>query len=308
MLLSFIIPTKDRVDILFSTLEKLMDATSNLDNFEVIVVDDNSKTPYNLPAFVKNTTLIKNQGAGVASARNLGASISKASLLWFLDDDMWINENIISKAFELYEKYPDCAFNFNWIYPPYLAGQITEIPFGRFLVSIQFTSMKGWMRTEYWNNENLFETKSLAGATLLIAKNTFNKINGFDATFPFAGFEDYDFSFRLKKAGIKCYIEPSCTFYHNEVNKTSLEGFLKRTRNNSSTKKHAFNIGYADQEQRFPYFKRVTYLIVGILEPLFLKINKIWPNYKFLDSLYFRVCKLLIGYNNFKGYNYDRFQ
>ena len=299
--ISIIIPTKDRESILFDSLDHLVVAVKDYD-VEVIVVND-SKTSRLLldvqPDFIK---VVDNPTNGVASARNFGASIAKADLLWFVDDDMWIGKELFLRAIELHSLYPIAVFNFNWIYPEYLSKQIALVPFGRFLEKINFTTMKGWCGGNYWNDAELFKTDWLAGATLLISKETYMLVNGYNATFPLAGFEDYDFSVGLKNAGVVSYIEPNFLAYHNEVNKTSLRGFLIRVRNNAITRRHGVDIGYVDQALKYSMFKKLAYHLIGFIESPLLFVNDYWPNIIFFDTLYFKVCKVLIGYNGFVGY------
>jgi GT2 family glycosyltransferase len=300
--ISIIIPTMDREAILFDSLAHLSDAVKGF-SVEVIVINDSKTSNLVLNTEYDFVRVVNNPGKGVASARNFGASIAKSELLWFVDDDMWIGESLFKRALELHQKFPDSVFNFNWIYPEYLSKKIALIPFGRFLEDINFTTMKGWCRGNFWDDNELFKTDWLAGATLLISKTTYAKVNGYDSSFPLAGFEDYDFSVRVKKAGITSYIEPNYMAYHNEVNKTSLRGFLTRVRNNAITRKHGVSIGYKDQELKISLLKRTIYQIIGVLETPLLFICDNWPNLRAIDFLYFRLCHILIGYNGFKGYS-----
>jgi len=301
--ISIIIPTKNRSEILLASLNELMKATVFLTNFEVIIVDDGSDVLVNLPSDARNFKVVRNIGKGVASARNYGAGLAKSELLWFLDDDIWINEAALKRALHLNSTNSDAIFNFNWVYPPYLNEVISKIPFGRFLQDINFTTMKGWSRGNYWDDNELFKTDWLAGATLLVSKSIYNKVNGYDSSFPLAGFEDHDFSVRVKKAKVQCYIDPVYLVYHNEVNKTSLRGFLERVRNNAVTRKHAVNIGHIDQKMNYTKSKVLAYRMVGFIEFLLMFVVDHWPNVKLIDKLYFRLCHILIGYNNFIGYN-----
>ncbi|HOS48120.1 MAG TPA: glycosyltransferase family 2 protein, partial [Bacteroidia bacterium] len=128
--ISIIIPTKNRSEILLASLNKLMKATVFLTNFEVIIVDDGSDVLVNLPSDARNFKVVRNIGKGVASARNYGAGLAKSELLWFLDDDIWINEAALKRALHLNSTNSDAIFNFNWVYPPYLNEVISKIPFG----------------------------------------------------------------------------------------------------------------------------------------------------------------------------------
>jgi GT2 family glycosyltransferase len=269
---------------------------------EIIVINDSITTQVENP----NHELIKvvqNKGKGVASARNYGAEIATSPLLWFIDDDIWISKEVVNRAIQLNTIYPEAVFNFNWVYPDYLNEIVSKSPFGRFLVSIEFTTMKGWCKGQPWNDNELFSTDFVAGATLLIPSTVYKRINGYDASFPLAGFEDYDFSVRLKESGAKAFIEPAFIAKHNEVNKTSLRGFLKRTFNNAITRRHGVDLGYKNQELKFSSTKKVIYSILLPFESFFLFLLELWPTTSQLDKVYFKFCQALIGLNIYKGYN-----
>jgi len=300
--ISFIIPTKDRSDILLTTIEKLVNALETFIHYEIIVVDDRSFIPIVVPNFNDRLRVIRNSGKGVASARNLGASESKGDLLWFIDDDIWISEEIIHRGLELHSQLPNSAFNFNWVYPNYLVEIVKNSAFGRFLISIDYTTMKGWCKGAIWDDNKLFLTDFVAGATLLIPKKIYDKSNGYNETFPLAGFEDYDFSIRLKNIHVESFIEPNYIAFHNEINKTNIHGFLKRTYNSALTRRHGLELGYKNQQMSFSTNKRIIYFVIGLIEPCFLYIWKNWPATSLFDFIYFKGCKALIGFYIYKGY------
>lgn len=300
--LSIIIPTKDRETIFQLTLQRAHDAITSIDA-EIIVVNDSKTQTVNIPLLFKNIHVINNPEQGVASARNNGASIAQSSLFLFLDDDMWISEELVKKAVQLNAEYPQAVFNFNWEYPVELRKQIQQQPFGRFLESIQFTTMKGWCRGMDWHDDKIFATTGLAGATLLIPKEIYFGVNGYDASFPLAGAEDHDFSARIIKAGYKAYIYPMIKAWHNEVNKTSLRGFLQRTYNNAITHRHAANIGYKEFNINYAPLKKTVYRSMRYLSKPLLFIADHWINIPAFDFIYFRLCHLLVGFYIYKGYH-----
>jgi predicted glycosyltransferase involved in capsule biosynthesis len=270
---------------------------------DVLIINDSKKKDLILPVNFSSFRVLNNPKQGVASARNFGASQTASDVIWFLDDDIWINEKVLERGLELINNFPSAIFNFNWVYPDYLNEQIQQKPFGRYLHKIEFTTMKGWSRGNAWDDFNLFKTQNLAGATLLLKKNTFEKVDGYNSSFPLAGFEDYDFSKRVQLKNIDCYIDPVNLVYHNEVNKTSLAGFLKRVKNNSITRRHAVEIGYSDQQLNFSMLKKMFYKTLYIFDVVLLKFDDIWPNISLLDKFYFIYCKAMIGLYSFKGYN-----
>lgn len=305
--LSIIIPTRDREAIFHETLQRATDAMAGLDA-EIIVVNDSKTRQVIISPLLKNVHTINNTGQGVASARNNGASIAQADLLLFLDDDMWISGELLLKAIQLNAEHPFAVFNFNWEYPAQLRELIQQQPFGRFLESIQFTTMKGWCRGMDWYDHKMFATTGLAGATLLIPKEIYFEVKGYDESFPLAGAEDHDFSARLIKSGYKAYIYPMIKAWHNEVNKTSLRGFLQRTYNNAITHRHATNLGYLELAVNYSTVKRTVYTLMRFLNRPLLFITDHWINNRAFDFLYFKLCHLLVGYYVYKGYHNQHFE
>lgn len=298
---TIIIPTKDREVIFRETLERAYAATRDVDA-EIIVVNDSKTNEIKVEPVYKAVQVISNTGQGVASARNAGAAKAQSPLLLFLDDDMWITAELIQTALKLYIDNPSSVFNFNWEYPAGLREQIQQEPFGRFLESIEFTTMKGWCRGLPWKDYEMFRTSGVAGATLLISSKVYFSIKGYEASFPFAGAEDHDFSVRLNKAGYKAYIYPMIKAWHNEVNKTSLRGFLQRTYNNAVTRQHAVSIGYKELTLTFSPMKRfVMYFLMIFIKPLIV-LTEALPNHKMLDPIYFKLCNGFISFYIFKGY------
>jgi len=100
-LVSVIIPTYNRAEVLLATLTSLV--AQNYSNIEVIVVDDGSDdgTEQAVMDFKEISSLslkyIKQEkrGYGLARARNRGVVVSNGDILVFLDDRLAIEENAI---------------------------------------------------------------------------------------------------------------------------------------------------------------------------------------------------------------------
>ena len=90
-----IIPTKDRKHLLERAIKSVLEQRVMVD--EVVIVDDGSKDT--TAEFIKGKypfiKLIQNKGLGPGRARNLGASATKADILFFLDsDDQWLPNHV----------------------------------------------------------------------------------------------------------------------------------------------------------------------------------------------------------------------
>lgn len=299
--ISFIIPTKDREEILNNSLQALIDSIGQ-EEVEILVINDSKTSVPRVTVQYKGLRILDNPGKGVASARNFGASCAKGAHLWFLDDDMCINAAVYSAGRKHVQNTPGSVFNFNWVYPPSLQEHILKFPFGRFLTHIGFTTMKGWCKGQQWHDNEVFSTSWLAGATLLISADNYRSVKGYNPSFPLAGFEDYDFSKRVHEAGIKAFIDTTVTAHHNEVFKTSLKGFLERTYNNSITRKHGVLIGYNDQKLEFSEWKRSIFKNTRPFQNWLSKVLDRLRTPAFMDPLIFAFYRFLIGASMYHGY------
>jgi glycosyltransferase involved in cell wall biosynthesis len=84
-LLSIIIPTLNRPQMLMTAVQSALAQT--LANIEVIVVDDGSEPPAELPELPRLRLLHHEFNQGHATARNTGAAAARAERICFLDDD-----------------------------------------------------------------------------------------------------------------------------------------------------------------------------------------------------------------------------
>lgn len=297
--LSIIIPTKDRDKILKRSLDSLIKAIGNR-TIEVIVVND-SKT--SVPVLEHNRfKLVNNPKAGVAAARNLGASLATAERLLFLDDDIIISEENLKRVDSYFKDYPNGIVNANSVYPPELVKEISKTKFGRFLIAYEFTSLKGWSRSGPWNDHEIFETSATIGQFLPVTKSIFNSVKGFDESFPFAGFEDYDFSKRLKAKGIRFYIDPTSIVLHNEEDRVSLGPWLERKRRGAVTRRTAVAAGYKELELGYGNVKDITYRLFSASKPALQAMFAMIPNKPAFDKLSFSLINLLLGTSIYEGY------
>lgn len=303
MELSIIIPTKDRGQLLIETLHNAYQAILFLP-VEIIVINDSKTDKIFIPVEWQNKVkALDNPKSGVASARNLGASLASASLLLFLDDDMLLQGENIQAILSLHRKYDQCSINLNWIYPPKLINQIKRTQFGRYLIHYGFTSLKGWNRGNYWSDKELFQTNGITSQCLSIEKESFLRSGGYNEHFPHAGFEDYDFARAMTKKGLKFYIYPLSTLYHNEADRTSVRPWAARKKRGGITRRVAVEMGYTELEVRHNRMKNFIYKILVKVKPLLILIIESLPNIKALDLLYFKLTNILLGTSIYEGYN-----
>lgn len=301
-LISIIIPTKNRTDVFTLTLDAAVASIKNIDA-EIIIINDSKTQKLTLNhSTLKNVSIFNNSKNGVASARNLGATNAKSEFILFIDDDIIISEENITSVISIYKQNPRSAINLNWTYPPQLIEKIKRTQFGRFLIHYGYTSLKGWQRGLYWDDNKLFEADLIASYFLFIKKEDFMKIGGYNEAFPHAGAEDFEFAKRLKNSEIKGYCYPLSTVYHNESDRTQLKPWIQRKERAAETRKIAYNLGHNEVELKSSNIKKTIILKLYPLKNILFFILKLIPGIPFFDPIYFRIVKILNSIYLYNGF------
>jgi GT2 family glycosyltransferase len=241
LILSFLIPTKNRPD----DLEANILAISNLNlkgiEYEILVLDDGSTTDYaKVVSGYKFVEYYKNESSlGISSVRNKLASLANGKYLIFLDDDVQIDKNLnLNILFELFEsntKLALIAFNITAILSSdyYLKSEsntvnvnqksIKQIPFNKY--HTYFDSLL----TKKVNYVSYF-----IGAAFACRKSLFDENIYFDELFLW-GNEELDFSYNIIKHNYELIFHPEfrATHFpkksvidHDENNLNSLNLFI----------------------------------------------------------------------------------
>lgn len=301
MELSVIIPTKDRGKIFDETLAATVAATNHLD-VEIIVVNDSKSGCPIIPANFGCVKLIQNEKQGVASARNLGASHSKGLILLFLDDDILISTESINQVLKVHGQVDHAALNLNWVYPLQTLKSLVDHAFGRFLIAHEMTTFKGWYANSTWEDHSLFQSNSVASFHLSMSRGDFEKTTGYSETFPYAGFEDYDFPPRLKDAGLSFYIDTRVTIFHNESDRGILSTWLESQERRAFTRRVAVGLGHGELKLSYAGHKKVLLELLLFFSPVLMLVLNNWLKDNILDRLYFRLAAALQAARIYKGY------
>jgi len=301
MKVSIIIPTCDRGPVFARTLKEVLEAVREMD-VEVWVVNDSKSSSPEIPES-SGVSLLQNHGRGVASARNLGASKATGDLLLFIDDDILISRESFQHILEVHRDTPHLAMNPDWSYPPELLGSLNDSAFGRFLMKHRMTTFKGWYSDPSWQDHALFESRSLASFHLSLSREDFVKSGGYDEQFPFAGFEDYDFPVRLRKAGVGFRIDSRICVFHNEADRMVPGRWLDSMERRAISRAVAVRRGYQDLSLRYSLPKRWMLRLILLGYPLMEAMTSVVPNRSFADPVAFAWIGYLQAAKIFKGYS-----
>lgn len=295
MLLSIIIPTKDRQQILQESIAHALEAIHGKDA-EIIVVNDGE--PITNLLINEKIHLIENHQRGVSVARNAGASAAVSDILFFIDDDMWVTKDSVEAIESLHKQsyFEDRCAILNWQYPESLMKVMTREKIGRYLLKVDFHTLEGRLSYRIEKDKLLMPVAAIGSGSFAIGRKLFETIGRYDETIRFQG-EDTELSKRLNQHHVPIYLYTPVTCYHNQKDRLDIEGFLDRE----------FR-GYLSQFQNKKINtvpNRIKQLIFTFLMPfnvLFLICFRIIPNRSIFDALSFRIIGILSSIVYFKAW------
>jgi len=189
-------------------LEKCLESLFkiNYDNFEVILVDNNS-TDGTMEFVTKNypsIIIIKlDSNKGFAEPNNIGAKITKGEYLLFLNNDTIVAPDFISEMIKVVENDKKIG----------ICQSLLLKPDGSIDSSGDFIDNLGVVHNSKTKADEIREISSARGASMLIRKTIFDELEGFDEKF-FVSFEDVDLGWRTWILGYSVILIPTSIVYH----------------------------------------------------------------------------------------------
>jgi len=200
---TIVIPTYGRPKQLKECIDSMSELSYPRDGFEVVVVDDGSKTSLDEIVGVFrnriNIKLIRQDHAGPAAARNRGGNESAGRYLAFTDDDCKPAKDWLSRLEASLESNPEIL----------VAGRtVNDLPENPYSTASQ---MIADFLYSYYNSDN---ATFLTSNNMAVSKNQFLKVGGFDISFPTAAAEDREFCDRYLFHGYKTLYVPEAVIRH----------------------------------------------------------------------------------------------
>ena len=187
-----------------SCLESLLKI--NYNNTEIIIVDNNS-TDDSVNFISKNfpnVILIKlNENKGFAEPNNIASKVATGDFLLFLNNDTIVTPSFISEMIKPIQQDSDIG----------ICQSLLLKPDESIDSSGDFIDTLGVVYNSKTQISEIREISSARGASMMIKKNLFEQLEGFDKKFYFS-FEDVDLSWRCWIAGYKVLIIPKSIVYH----------------------------------------------------------------------------------------------
>lgn len=176
--ISTVTPAYNAANCIAPTLESILAQT--YPPHEIIVVDDGSKdnTCDIVRSFGDRVTLISQENAGPAAARNTGIRAATSDWVALVDsDDTWLPEKLEKQA-------PLCKDGVGLV-----RSHITNPVMPQLFREVTF--------------EELWITNQVGTSTVVLSKKVWEELDGFQEDRAFIGAEDYNYWLRVAHAGYK---------------------------------------------------------------------------------------------------------
>jgi glycosyltransferase involved in cell wall biosynthesis len=215
--LSVVIATYNRPESLHRLLLQLAQQTMALAEFEVIVVDDGSRTSLPQIAAPYRLTVLRQENQGAAVALHLGANAAVADILLIVDDDMEVSPDLLSEHLRLQES-DEKAVVLGCIRSP--LG--TAMPLFERFHARYFTRIAHEMQS----GKHTLTGIDVWTGNLSMRRAQYLKVGGFDQELKLS--QDAELGLRLEKDGATFYLsETAYSIQHSDH--TSLAAWMNRS-------------------------------------------------------------------------------
>jgi len=185
----------------------------NPNNTEVILVDngstDNSAEFFRKKYVNKINLIINERNYGFGRGNNKGARFARGKILFFLNSDTLIVNNIFKRVYKIFNTYPEVAVLAPRLLladgglQPYVCGSFPDIA----------DLIANKIKKERRPNNSLFFCDWVSGAAMFVRNNVFWEAGGFDEDY-FMYFEDIDLCKKLKNNNYQIALEPRIKVTH----------------------------------------------------------------------------------------------
>ena len=211
---SIVIPVHGRSDLTRACLESVAAHTDGV-SFEVIVVDDASRD--DTPALLRSANGVRvvtnPANAGFLRSCNAGARVARGRYVVFLNNDVIVRHGWLGALVRTADDQPDVG----------VIGARVVFPDG----TLQECGSSVWRdgstrqhgrgddpgRPEF---QAVRDVDYCSGACLLVRRELFETIGGFDDRFQPAYYEDVDLAFQARERGYRVIVQPEAVVEHHE--------------------------------------------------------------------------------------------
>ena len=205
LIISVIIPTKDRPQACRDTVAALRDQTLPASKYEIVVVDDGSR-PSSESSWMQDRAkcrLVRLGGRERSAARNVGAQVANADLLVFLDDDITVGSDFLAAHLAAHREWEGALV----VGAIDLHEAALKRPFARFRQALERRAIPSQRGVTCAKN-------SCTAGNMSMARRQFLRLGGFDEALISA--EDQDLALRHSEAGGAIVFLPEAVGIHRD--------------------------------------------------------------------------------------------
>jgi GT2 family glycosyltransferase len=206
-LVSIIIPTYQREELLCETITYLLG--QDYLNHELLIVDQSdSHTPETsrfLESVASRVRYFRLKQPNLPAARNFGIRESRGEIIVFVDDDMVIGPNVISRLVETYSASEVWGAS-GFVLSPDESDEGKYLPYAKFVNDL----------AEFRHKERV-KINEYIGCFMSFRRQLFDKVGYFDewiGTQLMAAGEDFEFCRRATLRGYGLFLNPAITTLH----------------------------------------------------------------------------------------------
>jgi glycosyltransferase involved in cell wall biosynthesis len=262
-IVSVIIPFYNEPDGLQVTLESLVTQTFPSDNFEIIVVDNGStdntlnvakEFSKRYPHLIQCEVEDKIQSS--YAARNKGIKVSKGEILCFIDSDMTVETDYLSRIVNSFKNDE----------VDYLGCKV-DIYSTKNTLSSKYNMATGFPMNKYLENDHFVGVGCLS-----VKKTVIDKVGNFDNRLESGG--DFEFGNRVYGAGFKQYYMPDIIMKHPA--RSSFNQLLSK----------AFRVGRGLRQISYyhPQYKKNWKVCRNILNPIYYLPVPPWRFFNYMKG------------------------
>jgi glycosyltransferase involved in cell wall biosynthesis len=264
---SIIILTYNSEKYIRQCLDSIKNLNYNKSNYEVIVADNGSKDK-TLDILKEYKAKILHNPNNISLSRNIAAKKAKGKFLVFIDSDCIVPKDLLKNASKL-----DCDC-FGSFYIP--AKKATWVA-------------KCWL---YIEQKKQNKVDWLPGGNIIIKKQLFNEIKGFNINLKTA--EDFDLCYRVRKKGYEIYNDPNLACIHLGQTNTLIKFFKKEMWRGNSLIKSIKEHGILKEELlstliTFYHFMAIILFIISFF------LIKIYPEFLVISLSLLILPSILLG-------------
>jgi len=214
---SIIIVTWNTAKITLACIRSINKFLKNKLDYEIILVDNaSSDNTLDLLKKEPNLSIIKNkENLGFSKANNIGAKKAKSNILFFLNSDMELTDSNLPLLIDFLKSNPQIAALGPKFLNPDLTPQASvfnpQTPLNAF--KEYFLGIKDAFSKYYPQKLSPQNVDIISGGALLIKREVFNKIGGWDERY-FFYYEDLELCRQIKKLGYDIFYYPKMKVIH----------------------------------------------------------------------------------------------